>query len=251
MAMLATSADPQLITVHFYGTLAQKFGDKLELAVRSVAEVVRLMEANFPGFCKLIKHGQYYVMRGGKKWDEGESLGEEQIGVGLSGQDVHIVPTVYGAGSQKGGIFQIVLGVVLIGAAFVLSGGLAAPGIMAGFSAMGGTIWGTVAAVGAAMAVGGIVQLISPQAKTEVSTPLDKDNRSSTLFGGPINAGNQGVCMPVVYGRAICGSVVISASIHVTEANIATSAEGSSGSALGAMIGSEALGSAIWKGLEA
>lgn len=232
MDMHAMSASP-LVTVHLYGELGDKFGHKFELAVGSVAEAVRLLEANFNGFCKWISSGAYIVTRGGKEWDDGKSVAEHELAVKFKGQDIHIVPAVRGR-SKKGGVFQIVLGVVLIGAAFVLSGGLSL-GLQAGFTAMSGTLWGTVASVGAAMAIGGVVQLLTPSPKAAL-TPEQADQRKSSLFGGPINAANQGMCVPVVYGRAICGSVVVSAGIHVTQAGIATSPYGDPGNSMGSAV---------------
>ncbi len=244
---MATCAMPvnnlPLVSVRLYGKLAKKFGAEFKLAVRNVAEAVRLLDANFNGgFYRVLRLGSYYVMHGGEVWDEGQSLNENEMALKLQDRVIHIVPVIEGAGSQKGGIFQIIMGVVLIGAAFVLSGGLAAGGIVAGFTAMSGTVWATVAAVGGAMAVGGIVQLISPQ--TKIDNKDSGPERQSTMFGGPINASAQGSCVPVVYGRAICGTVTISGSIHVTS-SLSSSIWGSKYTSLGAIIGSPELEDAL------
>lgn len=228
-----TLGNSGLVTVHLYGDLARKFGPKFRLAVNSISEALRLLEANFPGkFYKRVQHGEYYITAGGKEWDDGMSLNKDQIHLQLGGRDLHMVPTVHGA-SSKGGIFEIIVGAVLIGAAFVFSGGAAAA--LAGTAIPSfGALWGTVASVGAALAVGGIVQLISPQATTNLGTaPAGATTPGNSLFSGPVNSENQGVCVPLIYGRVIAGSVVASAAIHSRSVGTSTSGIGSGGTGEG------------------
>ncbi len=69
-------------------------------------------------------------------------------------EDIHLVPVIIG--SKRSGLFQTILGAALIGAAWYFSGGLAAA-----FTAKG-ALGGALALTGASMALGGVVQMLSP-----------------------------------------------------------------------------------------
>jgi predicted phage tail protein len=81
-------------------------------------------------------------------------------------------------GGKNGGIFGIILGAVLVGAAIVATGGVAA--------AFAGGIWGAVATAGVAMVAGGVAQLLTPMPKglSSADKPANTPNYS---FNGPIN----------------------------------------------------------------
>jgi predicted phage tail protein len=213
----ALSLGKPRIRVILYGSLAERFGPEFKLAVSSIAEAIRLLEANFRGrFYKAIKDGQYHVVRG-SELESGEGLNHEQLRMNLAGQDLHIVPALHGASKSGKAVFAIILGVVLIAGAFILSGGLAAPGIAAAFAGMSGTVWGTVATVGASLAIGGIASLLTPVQQQNL-TPPDIQN---TFFSGPVNVTTLGNCVTVVYGRCIGGTTTISASMHLDQVQLA------------------------------
>lgn len=59
---------------------------------------------------------------------------------------------------------------------------------------------------------GGVIQMLSPQQKG-ISAKDNPDNGASYNFNGPVNTSAQGNPVPLLYGRMICGSAVISAGI--------------------------------------
>ncbi|SCZ74077.1 hypothetical protein SAMN03159324_05182 [Pseudomonas sp. NFPP18] len=63
------------------------------------------------------------------------------------------------------------------------------------------------------MVAGGVIQMLSPQAKG-LGTQDSPNNRPSYSFNGAVNTSVQGNPVPLLYGRMIVGSAVISAGIY-------------------------------------
>ncbi|WP_193763927.1 tail assembly protein [Hafnia paralvei] len=125
-----------------------------------------------------------------------------------TGVAIHLVPIIIG--SKRGGLFQTILGVALIGAATFFSGGLATA-----FTASG--VWGgAMALTGASMALGGVVQMLSPQ-QAGIRMRQDPDNKPSYAFGGPVNSTAQGNPVAIGYGEREIGGAVISAGIYTED----------------------------------
>jgi hypothetical protein len=146
-------------------------------------------------------------------------LGLDEIHDPAGQQDIKIMPVVAGAG---GGVGKILIGVALIAAAIVL-----APA-GAGFLGLGAGLKATVAsglatgfisaaassaigAIGFALVVGGVTQLVSPVPKVPQGGGSDNDPRKTYNFSGIQQTSRQGVPVPCVYGLTLVGSVVISA----------------------------------------
>lgn len=198
--------------VYLHGRLRKKFpGGPFPLYVGTVQEIIRALSANFPGFRAEIAKGAYRIIVGSKK--TGDVLTEDLLTFGLTvGKPVHIIPTVTGRGGN--GIFTTILGIALIAVATVATAGgfgaVAAAGVFGT-----GLSWGTVGLMGAALTFGGIAQLLTPTPKTpnmgEYERPEDKP---SFLLGGTVNTTLQGNPIPIVGGRILCGSLVISAGLY-------------------------------------
>jgi predicted phage tail protein len=120
-----------------------------------------------------------------------------------AGEEIRIAPIIQG--SKAAGTLQTIIGVVLIVVASIYSGGVAAAFSSGGWA-------GTAAVAGASMVVGGIVQMLSPQPKG-LKNGDGPNNDPSYSFAGPVNTEAQGHPVPLVYGRGIVGSAVISAGI--------------------------------------
>jgi predicted phage tail protein len=104
-----------------------------------------------------------------------------------------IVPVVEGSGA---------IGRVIMGAVVAVIGGIATFGF--------GQAWGVkVMALGVALALGGVAQLIAPRA-AGTATPEAADNTPSLAFNGAVNTMGQGGPVPLGYGRMLVGSQVIS-----------------------------------------
>ena len=218
--------------VRLYGPLAKFVGQRKFLAeISSAGEAIRMLLANFPGLERHMADQHYKVIV-----DNYES-GLDEIHYPAS-QTIKIVPVLGGAG---GGTGKILAGVGLIAAAILLgpvSGGFL--GLGAGLSGtaggvavsglVGGAFATAVGAVGVALVLGGVSQLLSPTpqlgqigpassslggGRTTTTEGSEMDPQESYSFSGIQNTSRQGTPVPVVYGETIVGSVVISAGIDV------------------------------------
>lgn len=198
-----------------HGDLAQ-FGGPYEIFVKTPGEAIRALSVQIKGFRRRIGQGQFRVVRRSGAGLERE-LDAQTLGFRLrNSHELHITPVV--AGSMGRGTTKIILGAALVAAAVAFAPAAAAG---AGFlgAEMGATVgfmgitYGGIAGLGLSMALGGAAQMLSPQVKGSSGTATSQDRRESFLFSGPINVTQQGVAKPLVFGRFICGSVVISSSL--------------------------------------
>ena len=208
--------------IKLYGELAKFIGEKtLEAEVNNAAQAIRFLVVNFP---KLEKHmaDRYYRVIA----DEWE-IDEKELHYPTGVSDIKIVPMVGGAGGNTG---RILLGAALIGASFMFPGagmfgtygfgGSAAAGTTltaaqtaAGFTVGSATMTtlGTITSViGASLVLNGIATMLAP---VETIPEDNQDPRRSFNFSGIQNTSRAGVAVPVIYGRTMTGSVVISANI--------------------------------------
>ena len=120
---------------------------------------------------------------------------------------MHIVTVIKGAGRGFG---QILAGALLIGLAVFAAP--AAGGFLGikGTSVLPAFASKALGYIGTALVLGGVSQLLSPQPPSM--------NESSKLqsfsFSGIVNVSDQGLPVPICYGRVITGSVVISAGLN-------------------------------------
>ncbi|OCP21891.1 MULTISPECIES: tail assembly protein [unclassified Ensifer] len=192
--------------IYLHGELGKRFGYEIELEVETAAEAVRALCVNFKGFEQVMRTGEFHVVRG-DDIDKGRDLDLELCTTYRLGRaPLHIAPHV--AGSKRGGLLKIVLGVALVGAAFLFSGGALATPIMSG--ALGGATYGNMAMLGVALAVAGVSQMLSPEEKKE-------EKEDSFLLSGPGSTYEQGGALPLVYGEVITGGVVASIGIDIEQ----------------------------------
>lgn len=205
--------DEELKTIRLYGVLGTTFGRVHRLAVKTPKEAVKALSVIIPGFEAFMnssaQRGIEYAIFKGKK-----NISEDELTDNSGSLEIRIAPII--TGSKRGGLFQTVLGVALIAAATIMTGG-AALGFAAGFAAAGA--WGTAALIGASMAIGGVMQLIAPQ-PTGLSMRESQDNKPSYAFGGPVNTTTQGNPVGVLYtqdnNREI-GGAIASAGIYAED----------------------------------
>ena len=198
--------------IKLYGELAKFVGYRvLEAEVRNAAEAVRFLIANFP---RIEKHmsDQYYKVSAGD-WQ----ITTDELHYPTGQSDISIVPVVGGAGQ---GAKAIIIGIALITVAVLLPG--MAPVLGAGgFTAAGGTAatgWAVAAAglanIGAAMILYGIAQSLTPVPGVPEET---QDPQNSFSFSGIQNTSRAGTPVPVIYGRILTGSVVISVGLDTNQ----------------------------------
>lgn len=188
-------------TVRLYGKLGARFGRVHHLAVNSAAEAVRALGVLHKGFEQFLidarAMGMAFAVFYGKR-----NLAEQQLGDPPSNQDIRIAPVVQG--SKSGGGLQVVLGIALIAAATIATGGVA--GLAAG------GIWGVVGSVGISMALGGVAQMVTGT-QSSIDSSESADNTPSYNFSGIKNTTTQGNPVPLCYGEMTVGSACISLGI--------------------------------------
>jgi len=189
-----------MTAIHLHGELA-KFGGPFFLDVRDAAEAIRAVDSQVPGLREVMAGGSWHVIVG--PLDRGVDLGEESLSTVLDPSgEIHILPAVGGAGN---GVGQVIAGIALIAVAWWNPLGWTAGMTMA------------VGGMGVGITTGGIVQMATKVPSSDYGSREAADKRPSFLFDGPTNTSTQGLPVPVIYGRVLVGSVVISAGISSEE----------------------------------
>lgn len=203
-------------TIYLLGELGKKFGRKHRFDVKSPAEAVRALVANFPDFERwMIQSGErgvgYHVLAGATQIGDYKDIHNPTSGK----ESIRFVPVLTGAGGN--GITGVLLGVALIAASFI-------PGLNVAVWAGASATFASVAfGLGVSMALGGLSQMLSPtpKANTGTNTSATSENSASYMFNGAVNVTAQGNPVPLGYGRMIVGSAVISAGIVTEEFPVA------------------------------
>ena len=197
--------------IKLYGELAKFLGQKtFEAEVNNAAQAIRFLVVNFP---KLESHmaDRYYKIIVDNDW----TLTDEELHHPTGQNDIKIVPVVAGAGGGAGR--QILIGAALIGISFLFPGaGMFAGGSAAAKAAAAAAPTlakiGTITSViGASMVLNGVSTLLTP---VETIPEENQDPRRSFNFSGIQNTSRAGVAVPVIDGRTMVGSVVVSANIE-------------------------------------
>lgn len=177
-----------LTTIELYGDLGEQFGRSHKFDVDCPAEAIAALSANFSDFAStLMLGGDYQVL-----------VGDDEIDISnvrdLShGRTIAIIPVAEGSGS----VGRIIAGVALLGL------GLSGVGLF-GIGAS------KVALLGGALALGGVSSLLTPTPKKQAG---GDERKASFTFGGAVNTEAAGGSVPLVYGRHLIGSQVVSAGI--------------------------------------
>ncbi|MDF2776549.1 MAG: phage tail protein [Enterobacteriaceae bacterium] len=187
----------RLTTIRLYGSLGARFGRVHKFAVQTSAEAVKALCVNFDGFESYLmnakKNGMVFAVFRGKR-----NIGVEDYQNLGGNNDIRIAPVMEGA--KKAGMFQTILGAVLIVAGVALS-----------FTPFAAATPYLVSA-GISMTAGGVFQMLSPQPKG-LRGREDPDNKPSYAFGGAVNTIAMGNPVPVLYGEREIGGAIISAGI--------------------------------------
>lgn len=204
--------------VKVYGPLAKFLGQRsFKFAVKTPAEAIRLLLANFPRLQAHMAEHDYKI-----------SVGRLQLPIGDHPEYIHyptsnseairIAPVISGAGNGAG---QVLAGIGLIAAAILLApvgGGFLGLGAnaLAGTFTLGAGASVAIGGIGVALALSGVSQMLSPTTQLSTGTDSDFDPRKSYSFSGIQNVARQGVPVPIIYGEVLVGSIVVSAGIDVT-----------------------------------
>lgn len=180
-----------MIRVVLHGPIADRFPAEHTFAVRTPREAVAALNANYPGFWQeFARHDRWHIVA-----DDDLRDGDGAAFMPVS-RELHFYPMV------EGNSFLI------------------APLVTAAFGAFGVTVTGTAATIIGGLLFAGLMVglsfLIRPT-KPKDDPADDKASTESFAFTGPENVTDQGVAVPIIYGRVMAGSVVISAGLEVVE----------------------------------
>ena len=211
--------------VKVYGALRKRLGQcRFQFEADTPAQAIKALIANFPGLDKWLidseQDGVGYRVTIGK-----ERIGEADAGALLlpwSERDVFsITPVIAGAGQ---GVGQILAGIALVALSFVSFGGTAFAGAggAGGLAIFGGTgaAWGSAAlfGLGSFLVMGGVAQMLSP---APTFSGFERGKEAARLesfnFSGITNTVQQGMPVPICYGRCYIGSAVISSGLDVDQ----------------------------------
>ena len=187
----------EMTVIKLSGSLARLFGrshSKL-LDSGSVREVFSALRATVPGFAAEIKRLDSLGMRFAV-FRNGANVGEDAFERGGT-KELRIVPVLIG--SKRAGLLQTIIGAVIFVASFYVPG-------MQG--------WGQ--SLGASLMAGGVIQMLSPQAKG-LSQSAAPENLPSYAFGSAKNTTASGNPVPICIGERRWGGAIISASIEAQD----------------------------------
>lgn len=185
--------------VHYVGPLAEKYGaEHMTMKVRTPMQLFRGLECNVEGWeaemRNLTDGGQLSLVTHNGKDDGYKNIGPDSLHAPFEDdvEDVYVLAATRGTGLE-----------------------------IATFSFMGIMGWAGVAAavvfnIAVGFVVGAITQALSPSPDASGGNERP-DERASFIFNGPVNTVVQGGAVPLVYGRVLTGSTVMSAGIYVEE----------------------------------
>lgn len=185
----------------FHGPLIERFGREFKYKAHSIPKMISAAKCLLEGFERYMmeahKRGLTFAVFVGN--ERKRNIAEAELEMTKGTEDIHLVPIIIG--SKRGGLFQTILGAALIAISFTPLGAPFAPYLIA---------------AGASMALGGVVQMLSPQVGG-LRTRESPDNKPSYAFGGPVNSVAQGNPVAIGYGCREIGGAVISAGIHTED----------------------------------
>lgn len=192
----------RLTTIRLYGALGARFGRVHKLAVQTSAEAVKALCINFDGLEDYLmnakKNGMTFAVFRGKR-----NIGVQDFQQLAGNSDIRIAPVMEGA--KKAGMFQTILGAVMVVAGIIV-------GVATGWTGVGLTFGAGLIMSGASMMAGGIYQMLSPQPKG-LQGRDDPDNKPSYAFGGSVNTLAMGNPVAPLWGEREIGGAIISAGI--------------------------------------
>ncbi|WP_314343749.1 phage tail protein [Haemophilus parahaemolyticus] len=148
-----------MIKIKFYGSL-KRFGTDFQLDCQTVAEALKALMSQLERLRHMMQQGMYKVRIGSQYLDNRylEKGLHYRLRVGMT---VHFTPVLKGA--KCGGVFGVITGIALIGAAVLLG---PVGGIIASQTAM------MLGGMGASMLLGGVAQMVEKE--ISVATEITK-----------------------------------------------------------------------------
>lgn len=214
--------------VYLMGEMGEKFGSEWTMAAPRIKNVFNLIGCQRKGFREYMvdqaQKGVNYTIQRGEDF-----IGEEELELSLSNNDLIITPVPAGAGAVGkiviGAILLVTVGWALISFAGALGGAgasLTAAGSLSstigaslttGFGASAGLsgLGLAVAGLGLSLVMSGIQELLMPEPSKDM---VEQD---SYLFGGGVNGIREGLPIPIIYGELEVSGKPISVNYTVTK----------------------------------
>ena len=184
-----------MVNVRFYGSLKQ-FGTEFRLDCKTPAEVVQALTSQIPKLRQFIQQGLFTV-RVGREYLDNRYL-EQGLNQHLKDDStVHFTPVL--KGSKKAGLFQTIVGAVMV--------------VVGAFTSWAGGA--VLIAGGIGLIAGGVAQMLTKM--PSMSTGKDAEKKQSTSFSNLSNMAAQGRPMPLAYGRIRVGSLIISQGVETMD----------------------------------
>ena len=234
------------------GELGEKYGTHHEYYnLRTPADAIKLLCVNFPQLQRDLMISHHNGV-GYRLIQAGAAMGYDELHLPFGSKPMALVPVI--AGSGGGSTTQILVGVGLVAASFLLPGaglfgttsifGTLAAGSTAAIPFVGATgvaggafataLGTAISAIGASLVLGGVSNLLSPQPEmpklsgrrmetTNFNGPgaqgitRGSDGVQSYAYRGATNTVGAGVTIPVVYGRALVGGHLLSVNVVATD----------------------------------
>lgn len=182
-----------MTTVYLHGLLGKEFGHQFKFSLARPRDSIWAIDANKKGFIKRLlelsrKGAQYFVIIDGRT--------SRDFNLEKSAKELHILPAIAGSAGVAAAV-----GVVALAA-----------GYSGAFSAVVSSV---LIAVGTAAVSYGITNLMQKDQKVDVGSASATSNAAnkSFLFSNAENITEQGIPVPIGYGRLRIGSAVIQRTI--------------------------------------
>ncbi len=178
-----------MTTVHLHGILAKEFGKEMSFKVRRPKDVFQAIDANRPNFLKrvidLAREGIHYNII-----VDGKSIKEpEELNITKEVNKIDIIPTIVGHGPA----------IAIVGAIVAIAGAAAEAA--------------SIIQIGVMLLGIGLQMMLTPKPKMERPESNISPMKESFSFSSKANLVQQGIPVPVGYGRLRVGSAVIQSTI--------------------------------------
>ena len=224
-------------TVRLLDDLGARYGSEhVYFNLRSPAEAIKLLCINHPALQKELteahQHGVGYTLV-----QAGTFLAYEDLQLPLGKNDLVLAPVIAGSGGSAG---KILVGAALIAVAIaapgvgLFGGGALGFGVVAGATGFAATAAAAAGTIGIGLVLSGTAQLLSPQPtiptlqnrtapgqNTNAAGPQGvsraTSGQQSYAFTGPANTVGVGATVPLVYGKLLIGSHLLSSRVQVAD----------------------------------
>lgn len=184
-----------MVNVRFYGSLKQ-FGSDFRLDCKTPAEVIQALTSQIPKLRQFIQQGLFTV-RVGREYLDNRYL-EQGLNQSLKeNATVHFTPVL--KGSKKAGLFQTIVGAVMV--------------VVGTFTSWAGGA--ALVAGGIGLMAGGVAQMLTKMPSMKSGKEAEK--KQSTSFSNLSNMVAQGRPIPLAYGRIRVGSLIISQGVETMD----------------------------------